>query len=249
MQRVLIVEDCADEWRLIERALGPELEVRRCDSLSSARTELESWRPDLVLLDVGLPDGDGFAFCADLQSREHTRDLPVMFVSARCALSDKLMAFGLGAEDFVEKPFNAAELRARIAARLRKQSQRRQRNALRIFGPLRIDSGCFRAQIRENGADRDLDLTSHELRLLLALANANGRVMSRSQLMVALVGDCVITERTVDSHLCNLRRKLGPMRELIQTVRGVGYRLVLPPRDQGSVVTSSLDRPLEPPRP
>ncbi len=183
-----------------------------------------------MLLDLGLPDGEGFALCSELQNQESTRDLPIMFLTARDTVSNRVTAFGLGAEDFVKKPFDAAELRARVSARLRKRRESQERSTVRVIGPLRLDRDRFTAQIREGDVDRDLDLTAHELRLLIALADADGRVLSRAQLVSVLVGDCVITERTVDSHLCNLRRKLGPLKDTIETVRGVGYRLLRPAR-------------------
>ena len=228
MGGILIVEDCADTRRLIERALGGQFALRHVDDLASARTALAESRPELVLLDIGLPDGDGMALCSELRSDESTREIPVIFLSARNAVDTKVTAFGLGADDFVDKPFNAAELRARVSARLRRNRSLEKNSSLRVLGPLRIDRDRFKAHRIEDGAERDLDLTAHELRLLAALAETPGRVLSRAQLSRVLVGDCVITERTIDTHLCNLRRKLGPLRDYIETVRGVGYRLMEP---------------------
>ncbi len=232
MSGVLVVEDCSDTRRLIDRALGSQFTLRHCDGLAAARAVLSQWRPDLVLLDVGLPDGDGLALCSELQSDEATRAIPVMFLSGRNSVDTKVTAFGLGADDFVDKPFDLAELRARVAARLRRSRSVERYGALRVHGPLRIDRDRFKAYLLESGAERDLDLTAHELRLLAALADAPGRVFSRAQLAKALVGECVITERTIDTHLCNLRRKLGRRRDLIETVRGAGYRFVEPSRSR-----------------
>jgi DNA-binding response OmpR family regulator len=177
-----------------------------------------------VILDIGLPDGDGMALCSELRSDESTRGIPVIFLSSRNAVDTKVTAFGLGADDFVDKPFNAAELRARVTARLRRSSEKEP--ALRVIGPLRIDRVRLKAYRVESGADHDLDLTAHELRLLVALTETPGRVLSRADLARVLVGDYVITERTIDTHLCNLRRKMGPLRDWIETVRGAGYRMV-----------------------
>jgi len=228
MGRVLVVEDCVDTWRLIERALGSHFSLRHCAALGAARAALAEGNPDLVLLDIGLPDGDGLALCSELRSHDATRHIPVMFLSARQSVDTKVTAFGLGADDYVEKPFDPHELRARVSARLRRVRSFERDGALRVLGPLRIDRDRFKALMLENGVERDLDLTAHELRLLAALAEAPGRVLTRAQLANALVGDCVITERTIDTHLCNLRRKLGSLRDLIETVRGAGYRLVEP---------------------
>ena len=225
MGGVLVVEDCPDTRRLIERALGSQFALRACEGLAEARAALADGTPDLVILDIGLPDGDGMALCSELRSDEATRGIPVIFLSSRNAVDTKVTAFGLGADDFVDKPFDAAELRARVSARLRRIRSLEKQSAVRALGPLRIDRNRFKAHLLERGALRDLELTAHELRLLGALADAPGRVLSREQLARVLVGDCVITERTIDTHLCNLRRKLGPLREWIETVRGVGYRL------------------------
>jgi two-component system catabolic regulation response regulator CreB len=216
MGGILVVEDCPDTRRLIERALGSQFALRACEGLAEARAALVESPPDLVILDIGLPDGD-----------QATRAIPVIFLSSRNAVDTKVTAFGLGADDFVDKPFNAAELRARVSARLRRSVE--TDNAVRVLGPLRIDRGRFKAYRVEDGAEHDLDLTAHELRLLVALAETPGRVLSRAQLARVLVGDVVITERTIDTHLCNLRRKLGPLRDWIETVRGVGYRIVAAP--------------------
>jgi len=223
---VLVVEDCLDTWRLIERALGSHFSLRHCAGLGAARAALAEARPDLVLLDIGLPDGDGMALCSELRSDESTSRVPVMFLSARQSVDTKVTAFGLGADDYVEKPFDQTELRARVTARLRRIKALEEQSSVRVHGPLRIDRDRFKAHVRENGENHDLDLTAHELRLLAALAESPGRVFSRSQLAAVLVGDCVITERTIDTHLCNLRRKLGSARDMIETVRGAGYRLV-----------------------
>ena len=226
MGGVLVVEDCADTWRLIERALGSQFALRHADGLAAARNALADAKPDLVLLDIGLPDGDGMALCSELRSDDATRTIPVIFLSAKNAVDTKVTAFGLGADDYVDKPFDAAELRARVAARVRRSHSLERESSVRVFGPLRIDRGRFKASLVVDGVEHDLDLTAHELRLLVALAETPGRVLSRTQLARVLVGDCVITERTIDTHLCNLRRKLGPLRDWIETVRGVGYRIV-----------------------
>jgi two-component system, OmpR family, response regulator len=230
MAEVLVVEDSAEIRMLIARALGAQFSLRHCADLAAARAAIAESQPDLVLLDIGLPDGDGLSLCSELRRDDATHAIPVIFLSGRSSVDTKVTAFGLGADDFVEKPFDAAELRARVAARLRRTRHPEQDGAVRALGPLRIDRDRFKAHLLEGGAQRDLELTAHELRLLGALVDTPGRVLSRGQLARVLVGDCVITERTIDTHLCNLRRKLGPMRDWIETVRGVGYRLNAPGR-------------------
>jgi two-component system, OmpR family, phosphate regulon response regulator PhoB len=212
----------------IESALAPHFPLRQCADLAAARAGIARSRPDLVLLDLAPGETDGLALCSELRADDATRTLPVIFVAVQSPIETKVRAFAAGADDFVEAPFHAAELCARVSARIRRGLALDQDGAVRALGPLRIDRDRFKAHLLEDGTRRDLDLTAHELRLLGALADAPGRVLSRGQLARVLVGDCVITERTIDTHLCNLRRKLGPMRAWIETVRGVGYRLNQP---------------------
>ncbi|MGI9590439.1 MAG: response regulator transcription factor [Myxococcota bacterium] len=221
---ILVVEDDLDTWLLIERAVGAQFPLRHCSGLGQARAALAESTPELVVLDIGLPDGDGLALCSELRNDAATRAVPVMFLSGRSSVDTKVTAFGLDADDFIEKPFDPAELRARIGARLRRSKSLGEQGSVRVHGPLRIDRDRFKAHLLEGGSERDLDLTAHELRLLAALAEAPGRVLSRAQLAQVLVGDCVINKRTIETHLCNLRRKLGSQRTLLETVRGAGYR-------------------------
>lgn len=225
---ILVVEDDPETRVLIERAIGKQFPLRHCGSLGEARSALAELHPELVLLDIGLPDGDGLALCSELRSDAATRAIPIVFLTGRSSVDTKVTAFGLDADDYLEKPFDAAELRARIGARLRRTRSLGEQASVRVLGPLRIDRDRFKAIVFENGRERDLDLTAHELRLLSALADAPGRVLSRGQLAQMLVGETVITERTIDTHLCNLRRKLGPHRNLLETVRGAGYRFAEP---------------------
>lgn len=228
MRRLLVVEDSVDSQILISKALSREFRLVLAASLKEARECLSRERPDLVLLDVGLPDGAGYHLCADLQGDSETRDIPVVFLTARSAGSDKVLAFELGAEDFVEKPFDPSELRARVQARLRKLEARERRDDLLLRGPLRIERTRYRAFAIEEGRERDLELTPNEFRILQSLAVRPARVVTRAQLLEVITGGAVSCERTVDSHLCNLRRKLGPHRHWVQSVRGVGYRFASP---------------------
>jgi two-component system phosphate regulon response regulator PhoB len=229
MKPVLVVEDFVDTQRLIARALAPELVPRMAGSVREALDLLERETPELALLDLSLPDGDGFEICAALQREERTRDVPVIFLTARGETRDKVMAFSLGADDYVEKPFDPTELRVRIASRLQKRRAAAARAEMMWKGPLRIDLGSYRAYERgTDGSEEDLGLTPHELRLLHHLASHEGRVRTRKDLLEAAWGGVVVSERTVDTHLSNLRKKLGGSGRCIESVRGVGYRFVGP---------------------
>ena len=220
MARILVVEDCPDSRALVESSLVDH-ELRLADSVAAAERTLDEARFELVLLDLGLPDGDGFQICQRLQQGAETRDLPVIFLTASSELHDKVLAFQLGADDYVVKPFHPAELRVRVEARLRR-ARREAANEVLKLGELRLEPERFRAE-RADGAE--LDLTPRELRLLHLLARRREQVVSRAQILEGLWGDIVVSARTVDTHVYNLRRKLGSSRVVIEGVRGLGYRL------------------------
>ncbi len=172
--------------------------------------------PSLVLLDLMLPGKDGLAVCRELRAMG---DVPIVMLTARVDEVDRLLGLELGADDYICKPFSPREVVARVKAILR----RAQRPGPQDAGGLMLDGDTFRASI--DGVD--LDLTPVEFRLLRMLAATPGRVLGRQQLLDGLYEDHrVVTDRTVDSHVKNLRRKLAeaaPARELIRSVYGVGY--------------------------
>jgi two-component system phosphate regulon response regulator PhoB len=223
--RILVVEDCPDQRALIERTLGREHELRMVPSVAESERACAAHRFDLVLVDIALPDGDGFAICERLQRDDATREIPVIFLTASEDLRNKVLAFRLGADDYVVKPCHAAELLARVDARLRRAAAA-DTSAVLAIGDLRIDLSRFAVERNDGGA---IEMTPHELRLLHLLARRPERVVSRAQILESVWGDVVVSERTIDTHVCNLRRKLGASRISIRGVRGVGYRLHVAP--------------------
>jgi DNA-binding response OmpR family regulator len=185
-----------------------------------------SLRPDLIVLDVMLPQVDGFEVCRSLQAE---MEVPVILLTARTLEEDKLRGLDLGADDYVTKPFSPRELVARVRAVLRRVAPQEDRPAgdepeLR-FRDLTLDPGRQEVTVR----GRPVALTRNELRLLEALARSRGRAFTRAELVERAFGwDYEGMERTVDVHVKNLRRKLGPRTEegepWIETVFGTGYR-------------------------
>jgi len=226
MSLALLVEDDADTRAAIRRALAPSLSVAECDSVGAAERFLASGQPDVIVLDIGLPDGSGHELFARLQDDPRTRDIPVLFLSASAEIRDKLAAFSLGAEDYIEKPFNPVELRARVQARVVRSQARRE--ALETYEKLglRFEIAQHRAYRTDAAGGGDLELTPHEFRLLYHLVRHQDKVCSRGQLLRAGWGDTFVDERTVDVHLAHVRRKLGSLPCTIEAVRGVGYRAV-----------------------
>ena len=182
--------------------------------------------PDLVLLDLMLPRMSGTEVAQQLRQDPRTVAVPILMLTAKSEESDIVVGLQLGADDYVTKPFSMSVLVARVAALLRRGSEPSgaAKSIIKV-GPITIDQD--RHEVEVGGVNITLTLT--EFRLLVALAAAKGRVLSRNQLIDQTIGmDAVVTDRTIDVHLTALRRKLGEARNLIKTVRGLGYQLMLP---------------------
>ncbi len=218
MNRILIVEDETKLAALEADYLKAEGFEPHCIANG---LEVVPWvrsnAPDLILLDLMLPGRDGLDICRELRT---FTDVPIVMVTARVEEIDRLIGLDLGADDYVCKPFSARELVARVKAILR-------RGRMPVANALVLDEARHRATLD----GKLLDLTPVEFRLLGALAAAPGRVFSRDRLLERLYADHrVVTDRTVDAHVKNLRRKLEEVRpgtELVRSIYGVGYSLEL----------------------
>jgi two-component system phosphate regulon response regulator PhoB len=182
-------------------------------------------RPDLVILDLMLPDRSGTDVCRELRSDERFADLPIVMVTARTEEIDRVVGFELGADDYVTKPFSPRELVLRVKAVLRRGARpspgEPSDDEQFESGPLRLDLGRHRCTVN----DEEVSLTAKEFALLRELMSRRGRVMTREALVESVWGsDITVTLRTIDTHLKRLREKLGPAGDTIGTVRGVGYR-------------------------
>jgi DNA-binding response OmpR family regulator len=183
---------------------------------------LQKKKPDLILLDLMLPDMSGLDLCKTLKRSEEWGDIPVIMVTAKAEEMDKILGLELGADDYVTKPFSLKELAARIKAVLRRAEPSDRPSVLDIGLGLVLDSERF--EVRQDG--RPLDLTSTEFKILRLLAAKKGRVFSREQILDELWGhDKIVLDRTVDVHIKNLREKMGPAAGLIKNIRGVGYKV------------------------
>jgi two-component system phosphate regulon response regulator PhoB len=227
---ILVVEDEPAIQELVAFACTSHgFAVRRADSVRSAQQALRSALPDLVLLDWMLPDRAGIELLRELRASERTRQLPVILLTAKGAESDKVLGLDAGADDYVVKPFSPRELVARVRAVFRRRAPEHSGEVIR-YGPLVIDPARHEVRV----ADRPVKMGLAEFKLLKFLAGHAERVFSRSQLLDSVWGDHVfIEERTVDVHVLRLRKALAAAgaQHLIQTVRGLGYRLAATPAD------------------
>ena len=180
--------------------------------------------PDVLLLDVMLPGLTGTEILRELRNNEKTKNLAVIILSAKSEETDQVVGFSLGADDYVTKPFSVKVLLERIKALKRRKEQAEpgsRGNTPLVHGSIRIDQVRHKAFLNE----KELDLTPTEFRLLQCLVAQPGRAFTRRQLMEASIGDgAIVLERTIDVHIKTLRRKLEND-DLVETVRGVGYRL------------------------
>jgi two-component system phosphate regulon response regulator PhoB len=178
--------------------------------------------PDLVVLDLMLPMIDGLEICRRLRADPITRGILVLMLTAKSEETDEVVGFAVGTDDYVAKPFSVKVLLERIRALLRRRDGGDTTGAVAVSQGVMIDRERHRVTVE----DRPLDLTPSEFNLLEALVRQPGRVFSRSELIdAAMGGDSLVLERTIDVHIRSLRKKLGHHAVLVETVRGIGYRL------------------------
>lgn len=220
--RVLIIEDEPDvaeiEKHVFEKE-GFETEIVR--TAAEAYQRLSPHPPDLLILDLMLPDQDGLEILKFLRFRKDFTHIPVIVVSARGEELDRVLGFELGADDYVIKPFSPRELVLRAKAIL-KRLKTQEKSRVITYGPITLYEEEFRVEVQ----GQEVKLTAMEFKLLLTLLSSPGRVFSREVLLDRVWGyQYEGYARTVDTHIKRLRKKLGPAAELIETVWGVGYRV------------------------
>jgi len=230
MERVLVVDDDAELCQLVTRYLvreGFDITWASRGSAGVERALAEDYA--LIMLDVMMPDMDGFE--ALRRIRQHSRT-PVLMLTARGDTHDRIQGLEMGADDYLPKPFEPAELVARIRAILRRSTPQRVASAALTVGDIELDGGA--RTVRRSGTP--VDLTTVEFDLLAALMRVAGSTVSREDLVRNVLGrDFSPFDRSIDTHVCNLRRKLGPPAEggeRIKGVRGAGYLYATPARPQ-----------------
>jgi two-component system, OmpR family, phosphate regulon response regulator PhoB len=230
MARILVVEDEADIRQILAYNLGQAgHELMLAERGDVALELLRQQRPDLVLLDLMLPDVSGLEICRILKSDASLRTIPVIMLTARSEEIDRVVGFELGADDYVVKPFSVRELGLRIQAVLRRAQTAPERDESELrFGKLRVDRAAHRAWV----AGQEVVLTPLEMKLLCTLWERRGRVQSRGTLLDEVWDASPENNtRTVDTHVKRLREKLGVAGAYVETVRGVGYRFADNPSD------------------
>lgn len=221
--RVLVVDDEPDITALVAYHLAKDgYRVSTASSGADALKAIANERPDLVVLDLMLPEVSGFDVLQELRRKPETAQLGVIVLTARREEGDRIKGLSLGADDYLVKPFSPQELVLRVGAVLRRlEAPPVTSGSMLVAGPLTIDRGAQRVRVGEE----ELQLTATEYKLLVTFAERRGRIQSRAQLLETVwEANPDIQTRTVDMHVQRLRTKLGPAADLLETVRGFGYR-------------------------
>ena len=243
-RRILVVDPDRLARETARKSLSlPDLEIEEASGVAEALELAQRTLPDVVISELVLADGSGFALCRSIREHEALAAKPIMLVSHWSLEADRILGFECGADDFVAKPYFARELVSRLRAVLRRSAHIASSSEDRQFtsyeGDLVVDSN--RRAARVDGAI--VPLTPREFALLEALAAAGGRVLSRTDLIVqAWNSPNRLHERSVDAHIKSLRRKLGAARDAVETVRGLGYRFA---EEGRGALAERHDEPLE----
>ena len=222
--RILVVDDEPDIIELVEFNLKQAgYVVTTAADGAEALKKIRAQKPDLIVLDVMLPEMDGFEICKALRLDEATAKLPIIMLTAKAAEIDRVLGLELGADDYLTKPFSPRELLLRVKKMLaRSQTEEKPKEQLRV-GDLLIDLPRHIVTWK----NKPIEMTATEFKLITVLAQRSGRVQSRDQLLRDVWEyDSLIDTRTVDTHMRRLREKIGPAAKHLDTVRGVGYRFV-----------------------
>lgn len=223
---VLLVEDNKLIQKLVQTALANVCTTAIAATAEQALGLLSSSSHfDLILLDIGLPDQDGFNVYTDIRELQTFERTPILFLTGNSDLESKLKAFSLGADDYIVKPFSAKEFRAKISAKLR--NLKHTEHVLETFkkGPFQFNLSLQKAQVIDDaGIQGNLELTANQFKILVFLAKNEGNIISRDLLLQEIWGDGLnVTNRTIDSHVYSIRKQLGEYSKYIKSVHGKGY--------------------------
>ncbi len=224
-QRIFIVDDEPDMVRIAADLLEEEgYHVTASTHPEEAIKKIRTNPPDLILLDIRMPDKDGLEVCRELKSDPQTNSVPIIMISVKAEEADVVLGLELGAEDYIPKPYRRRELLARVKTALRRADPNQKVERLQV-GPFTLDFGSYQAFINK----KELSLTPKEFELLSFFLKREGRVLTRAMISESVWGvEYTGSTRTIDVHVDMLRRKLGKWGDAIVGLKGVGYRFEVP---------------------
>ncbi len=227
MRQILIVDGSLEDQAKARESLGQSYAVQIANTAAQAVDLMKKTKFDAVILEAGLPDGDGLNLCQQIRSDRKLEAVPVLFVSNRNETQDIVEGFRVGADDYITKPFAREVLSARVDARMRRPNKGPSSMDLVERGDLRFLVGTQKVVHIENGQEHDLGLTPNEFKILYHLACSDGETLSREAILQHVWGNSLhVVARTVDKHICSLRRKMGARASYVVSVPGQGYSFV-----------------------
>lgn len=221
---ILLVEDSKEIYRMVNQALaGPLLEVKWVTTVSEAEQVIAKNNYEVILLDIELPDGSGIDLCSKIQL--NSPEQPIFFLTSHDELSEKVLGFSAGADDYITKPFNPLELKARVEAKLKKLEIIKKSAELFKWNEIEINMSSQEVRILEDDGLQLADLTALEFKILTYFANRMGEVIDRESMLDDIWGEDIhVYSRSVDTHVSKLRKKLSSVAHIIESVHGVGYK-------------------------
>ena len=225
MKTILLVDDAPEIQIAVQVALGSGFQCVACIDTKSALEQLQQRRFDLTIIDIVLAEGTGFELLAQIRQKPTLQNLPVIFLTSKANPSDKVLAFAVGADDYIVKPFEPLELRARVDAKLKRMNEPQI-----VRGQFRLNLGTQQAFIQSDAQETEAELTPNEFKLLAYFLINEGQILSREKILNSVWGQSLhVTDRTIDTHVYALRKKLGGSASCISSVFGEGYRFQTSP--------------------
>lgn len=233
--RILLVEDSAVTQALVSSALAGVCQIDVAASGAQALEFLAHSPYDLILLDVKLPDADGFELYNQIRNVKNSKGIPILFLTAQGELEQKVKGFALGADDYIVKPFDLVEFHARVSAKLRNLELMKRSNVDQIsVGPFSVNLQNQRIVLSTCDGNKELELTSNQFKVLYYLLRHEGKMVTREDLLREIWGDKVhVSDRTIDTHVYAIRQQIGSERSYLKSVHGKGYILQTNPSSSG----------------
>lgn len=222
--KIILVEDSKEIYRMVLHSLAGSLsDITWVPSIFEAKKALKKDKFNLAILDIELPDGNGMDLCGQIQAQEPL--ISIFFLTSHDNLSEKVLAFTAGAEDYITKPFEPLELRVRVESKLKKIKILQKSVDKLSWQEIEILKNRQEVKIQDKGNSKFIDLTALEFKLLSLFAARVGEVIERDEILNQIWGENIyIYARSVDTHVSKLRKKLGPVSHIIESVHGVGYK-------------------------
>ncbi len=228
MKKILLVEDSKEVFNMVQISLKSIAEIDWAVSLEKGLEALNEKKYDLFLLDMELPDGNGVELCTEINTKNPAA--PIFFLTSHKELSDKVLSFAAGADDYITKPFEPLELKARIEARFRKMDLSQEEQTHMKWKELEINTLTQEVKVHDGNEWQKVELTALEFKLLMYFATRFNHVINRDKILDDIWGkDVHVYPRSVDTHVSKLRKKLGPVSEVIGSVHGAGYKFIPTP--------------------